>query len=255
MSIHPTAIIAPSANVGKDISVGPFTIIGPHTVIGDHCIIGPHVQIESNTVIGHEARIYKGACLGILPQDARFAGRNDTSLIIGDRAVLREYCTISRGSENDTLIGNDFILMSYGHVSHDCVIGNQVVLSHSVIVMGHVSIGDRALIGSLTFINRHVRIGELSFIGGGFRVVKDVPPFVMAGDEPLQITGINRVALEKNGIPDSETDKLSKIYQMLRQQQEDLPSATNAIRSLFSDSECADKVMMFLESSEKGVVL
>ena len=255
MAIHPTAIIDPTAHIGIEVTIGPFCTIGPHTVIGDRTVIGPHVQIESNTIIGQDTRISKGACLGILPQDARFSGSDATSLIIGERAVLREYCTISRGSNNDTLIGNDFILMSYGHVSHDCVIGNSVVLSNSVIVMGHVSIGDRALIGSLCFINRHVRIGEMSFVGGGYRVVKDVPPFVMAGDEPLQITGINTVALSKSGLSDSDAEQISKSYQLLRQQKGDLHSAAEQIRTLFPGAECVDKVAMFVESSEKGVVL
>lgn len=252
MAIHPTALIDPSAELGKDVSVGAYSIIGPGVVLGDDTRVGPHVLVEANTTIGRDSSLFKGACVGIMPQDIRYQG-DQTTLAIGERAVLREYCTISRGSEGSTVIGDDFLLMCYGHVSHDCRIGSGVVLSNSVIVMGRAVIGDNVIVGSLTFINRFVRIGELAFVGGGFRAVKDIPPYCIAADEPLQITGVNTVALEKKGFPPDRIEAISQAYQALRAGSENTAAAIDKLRPDAGGEVL--KILDFIEESERGVIV
>ena len=124
--IHPSAIIDPGAILAEDVSVGPFTIIGPEVEIGSGTTIGPHTVIRGPSRIGRENRIFQFASVGEDPQDKKYQGEV-TRLEIGDRNVIREYCTIHRGTAQDqslTRIGSDNLLMAYTHVAHDCVIGD-----------------------------------------------------------------------------------------------------------------------------------
>ena len=124
--IHPTAIIDPSAELADDVQVSPYVIIGADVKIDSGTWIGPHVVIQGPTSIGKENRIYQFASVGEAPQDKKYKGE-PTTLEIGDRNVIRESCTINRGTVQDigkTVIGDDNWIMAYVHVAHDCVVGN-----------------------------------------------------------------------------------------------------------------------------------
>jgi len=251
--VHSTVQVDPSAVLGKSVRIGPYSIIGPNVKIGDHTRIGPHVLVERNTVIGRHCVIHKGAAVGVDPLDAKYQGA-ETWLEIGDRAVLREYCTISRGSTGRTEIGSDFVLMCQGHVSHDCKIGDGVILSNAVNLLDHVTVEDHVIIGGLTFVNRHCRIGALSFIGGGFRVALDVPPFIIAGDEPLQITAVNTVAMKKFGYTEGQIENVTQGFKILHTHRDNLPLALELIKNEVTSTEEIDRIVKFAEESERGLI-
>ncbi|MFZ2290525.1 MAG: acyl-[acyl-carrier-protein]--UDP-N-acetylglucosamine O-acyltransferase, partial [Halopseudomonas yangmingensis] len=123
--IHPLAIVDPSARLADDVEVGPWTLIGADVEIGPGCVIGPHVVIRGPTRIGAGNRIFQFASVGEDCQDKKYAGE-PTRLEIGDHNVIREGCTIHRGTVQDqgiTRIGSHNLLMAYVHVAHDCVVG------------------------------------------------------------------------------------------------------------------------------------
>ncbi|MFH0919151.1 MAG: acyl-ACP--UDP-N-acetylglucosamine O-acyltransferase [Fibrobacterota bacterium] len=251
--LHPTAIVDASAQIGQGVQVGPYAILGPNVCVGDNTQIGPHVLIECNTVVGAGSVIHKGAALGVDPLDLKYGGE-ETWLEIGDRAVLREYCTLSRGSADRTVIGDDAVLMCYSHVAHDCKIGSHVILSNAANLLGHAEVGDHAIIGGLTFVNRHCRIGELAFVGGGFRVARDVPPYVIAGDEPLQITSVNTVALQKRGYSETAIAHIAEAYRLIHAGKSDLSAAIKKIRANLELTDELRNILSFIEKSEKGII-
>lgn len=251
--IHPTAQVDTSAVLGLGVSVGPYAIIGPDVSVGDDTAVAPHAIIECNTVIGKCCRIYTGAAVGIDPQDLKYSGEA-TWLEIGDSAVLREYSTVSRGSTRSTVIGSGFILMGQAQISHDCQIGDNVIISSAANILDHAVIGDHAMVGGLTFVNRHCRIGRLAFVGGGFRVARDVPPFVIAGDEPLQISAVNTVALQKKGYDSRRTAGITAAYKILHALRDDPEAALARIKAELEPSEEIGEIVNFYEVSEKGVI-
>lgn len=252
MSIHETCQIDNSAKLGKNIKIGAYTIIGPNVEIKDNTEIGPHVLIEQDTIIGKNSKIFKGAAIGVFPQDLKFKGKSKP-LIIGDRAILREYSTIGRGSHSSTVIGNDFALMSYGHVSYDCKIGNGVVLSNSVTLMGNVEIDDYVIVGALTFVNRNCRIGKLSFIGGGYRVSENVPPFILAGDEPLTISGVNKIALKKRKFTDNNIKTITDTYKFICESKKRLKELIDDLRSSSQKDETSE-IIDFIERCSYNII-
>ncbi len=97
MSIHNTAIVSDKAKLAEDVEVGPFSIIGDNVTINPGTRIGAHCVIEGNTTIGRDCEIFSGAVVGSRPQDLKFKGEK-SYLIIGDRNIIREYCTLNPGT-------------------------------------------------------------------------------------------------------------------------------------------------------------
>ena len=144
------------------------------------------------------AVIFPGAIVGSIPQDLKFEGELST-LEIGNNVIIREYCTINRGTKANykTILGDNCMIMAYVHIAHDCIIGNHVILANNVNLAGHIEIGEKTVLGGLTAVHQFVCIGDHAMIGGGSLVRKDVPPYVKAAREPLSYAGINYVGLTR----------------------------------------------------------
>jgi len=167
IDIHPSAVVSQKAEIDDGVTIGPFSIIGEKVTIGRDSVIGSHVVIDGNTIIGEKNRIYPFVSLGLPPQDIGYQGE-DTSVIIGDENIIREFVTINRATTKQdrvTKIGNKNYLMAYAHIAHDCTLGNSIIMSNAATLGGHIEIGDHAIIGGLVAIHQFVRIGAYAFIG------------------------------------------------------------------------------------------
>src|SRR6266446_10888787 len=98
LKVHPTAIVDACAQIGADVEIGPFSIIGPDAMIGEKTIVQSHVVIEGEVEIGTGNFIGHGAIIGAPPQDVSFSPERKTKVEIGNENIIREYCTIHRGS-------------------------------------------------------------------------------------------------------------------------------------------------------------
>lgn len=253
--IHQTAIVDPDASLGKNVVVGPYAIIEKNTVIGDGTAIASHALIASGSRIGADCRIAHGAVVGTVPQDLKFDGE-ETLLSIGDRTTIREFATLNRGTvdHGETTVGSDCLIMAYAHVAHDCVIGNHVILANSVNLAGHVTIDDYAIVGGMTPVHQFVHIGQHVFIGGGFRVPKDVPPYILAGNEPLRFTGLNSVGLRRRNFAPEVIVKLKQTYRTLFRSG---LNVSQALEKLSSEPDMIPEVKAvidFIKNSQRGII-
>ena len=166
MKIHKTSIIDSTADIHDSVEIGPFCIIGKNVKIGPNSILHANVQILDYSIIGENNIIHQGAIIGGDPQDLKFEGEK-THVEIGNNNIIREYCTINRGTEyhGKTVVGNNCLLMAYVHLAHDCIVGDKVILANAVQVAGHVTIGYHVTIGGITGIHQFCKIGDHSFVG------------------------------------------------------------------------------------------
>lgn len=252
--IHQTAIIDESAEIDDGVSIGPYSIIGPRVRIGAGTRVGPHVLIERDTSLGSECVIHKGAVLGTDPQDLKYADEQ-TTLEVGDRTIIREYCTLNRGTVDTgiTRVGSDCMLMAYVHVAHDCRLGDHVILSNSVNMAGHVTIGDWVIVSGLTPIHQFVRIGAHAFVGGASRVVKDIPPYVKAAGNPIQLYGLNSVGLQRRGFSDEVRRELKRAYRLFFASTYNTTQALARAREELRAIPELDVFLDFFDTSERGV--
>lgn len=254
--VHPTAIIDESAQLGVDVTVGPYTLIGPGVQIGDRTRVASHVLIERDTTIGCDCVIAKGAVLGTDPQDLKYAGE-PTRLTVGDRTTIREYATLNRATPASyaTMVGSDCLLMAYVHIAHDCSIGNHVILANSVNMGGHVVIQDWAIVGGVTPIHQFVRIGAHAFVGGGSRVAKDVPPFVKAAGNPMQLYGLNSVGLQRRGFGEDVRRELKRAYRLFFASEHNTSQALARARDELRSTPEVETFLQFFDQSERGVTV
>ena len=254
-TIDNRAIVSPKAHLDDNVTVGPFAIIEDDVIIGAGTTIGSHALIASGTRVGKECRIHHGAVLGTHPQDLKYRGEQ-TTLEIGDHTTFREYATLNRGTNDrwKTTIGNHCFIMAYAHVAHDCSIGHHVILSNSVNMAGHVVIEDYVVVGGLVPIHQFVHIGQHAMIGGGFRVSKDVPPYILAGLEPLRYQGLNMVGLKRRNVPKEVIDNLEKAYNYIYHNQFNVSQALEKIKAELPMIEEIKHVVEFIEKSKRGII-
>jgi UDP-N-acetylglucosamine acyltransferase len=215
--IHKTAIVSSGAEIDSNVKIGPYSIIGDNVFIGSGTVIGPHVVIEPFVEIGRNCQIYQYAAIGAIPQSLKFKDEK-TYVKIGQGSVIREFVTIHRGTEfggGITEVGEENFLMAYTHIAHDCKTGRRVVMANNATLAGHITIGDYAAIGGIVAIHQFIKIGEYAFIGGASAVTKDVPPYVIAAGNRVELHGLNIVGLKRNGFSPKTLSLLKKTYRII----------------------------------------
>jgi UDP-N-acetylglucosamine acyltransferase len=252
MAIHSTAIVNPSAEIAEGVEISPYAVIGAEVKIDSGTWIGPHVVIDGPTTIGKENRIFQFASIGAEPQDKKYRGEA-TTLIIGDRNVIRESCTINRGTIQDigkTEIGDDNWIMAYVHIAHDCVVGNNTIFANNATLAGHVTIHDYAILGGFTLVHQFCHVGEHAFTGMGTALGKDLPPYVMAFGAPGIPRGINSEGLKRHGFSDEQRKLIKNAYRTLYRK--NLP-LDDALRQLSSDESTHIQLLAeFCKRSQDG---
>lgn len=253
--IDPRAIVSEKAQLGGNISIGPFSIVEDNVIIGEGTHIASAALIANGARIGKECRIHHGAVVGTIPQDLKFHGEQ-TLIEVGDHTTIREYATLNRGTSErgKTTVGHHCFIMAYAHIAHDCSIGNHVILANSVNMAGHVSIEDHVVIGGMVPIHQFVRIGCHAMVGGGYRVTKDIPPYILAGHEPLTFQGLNIVGLKRRSFSPETISQLEKLYDLIYRSQYNVTQAVAKIKTDFPMSEEILHVIDFIQNSKRGII-
>ena len=254
LDIHPTAVVHRDAEIADDVVVGPYAVIGPQVCIGRGSWIGAHAVLEGRTTLGRNNRVFHGAVIGAVPQDLKYRGE-PTAVVIGDGNTIREYATIHLAciEGETTSLGKGNLIMAYAHVAHNCRIGSGAILANSVNLAGHVEVQDHAIIGGVVPVHQFVRIGCHAIIGGGFRVAKDVPPFMRAGGYPLRIVGLNVVGLERHGFDEERRAVLKRAYRIVFRSRLNVSQALERLRLEFGADDDVRTLIDFIAASERGI--
>ncbi|WP_455218930.1 acyl-ACP--UDP-N-acetylglucosamine O-acyltransferase [Kaarinaea lacus] len=254
--IHPTAIIDESAKLEKDVSIGPYSIIGAGVEIGSGTVIGPHVVVNGPTTIGKNNHIFQFSSIGEIPQDKKYAGE-PTRLEIGDNNVIREYCTISRGTVQDqgvTRLGNHNWIMAYVHIAHDCQIGNHTIFANSATLAGHVIIEDYVILGGFTLVHQFCKIGAHCFTGMNSVISQDVPPYLMIAGHMAKPYGINVEGLKRREFSSEALSGLKKAYKILYRSGNSLEKAIAELGELAKQYNDVTNFVDFVKSSTRGIL-
>jgi UDP-N-acetylglucosamine acyltransferase len=259
VSIHPTAIVAAGARVPESCTVGPYCTIGPDVVLGDDCELVSHVVLDGYVTMGSKNRVFSFACLGIAPQDLKYAGE-PTRVEIGDKNTIREYVTISRGTSGGggvTRIGSDCLIMAYTHIGHDSSIGSGCILANSATLAGHVTVEDYAVVGALCPVHQFCRIGRYAYIGGGTTITQDVLPYSLTSIERNNHAyGLNKVGLERRGFTPEQLKELRAAYRLLLGSKRNTSQALEAMRETIAAGagEHVAYLADFIANSERGII-
>ena len=250
--IHPTAIVHPKAVLDPTVEVGPFAIIDEHVQVGPRTNIGAHAWLTGWLELGPENQVGYGAVLGADPQDTHFSGAR-SYLRIGKGNRFREYCTVHRGTkeESATVLGDENFLMAHSHLAHNCHLGSRIIIANGALLAGYVEVEDRAFISGNCVVHQFVRLGQLCLLSGGTRVSKDVPPF-MTIYGTNEINSINLVGLRRAGLSAESRKGIRQAYRILFRSGLNTSQALAELKKLDHDPalEC---LVRFIENSKRGI--
>lgn len=250
--IHSTVIS--ESSLPDDAIVGAYAVIGEGVSIGSNVRIASHAVVNGPCTLGDGVSIGPSAVIGTDPQDLKYAAER-TELVIGRNTVIREFANINRGTAETgrTIVGENCLIMAYVHIAHDCIIGDNVILANAVNLAGHVEIANHVTIGGVVPVHQFVRIGQCAMIGGGFRVNKDIPPFVIVGGYPLRVRSLNKVKLRRRDFTPQRIRELDETFRYLFRSDGLL---SEKARKIIDDSRNPDalEIANFITSSKRGVV-
>ena len=245
----------PNAKIGENVTISNFTTICDDVEIGDGTWIGPNVTIFPGARIGKNCKIFPGAVVAAVPQDLKFAGEY-TTVEIGDNNVIRECCTINRGTaaSGKTVIGNGNLLMAYVHVAHDCVLGDNCVLANNSTLAGHIILGDYVILGGKTACLQFIHIGSHVITQGGALVDKDIPPFVRAARYPIQYCGVNSLGLQRRGFSKESINNITDIYRYVFQKGLNVSDAVEQVKEIYGHTDEGKQVLAFIGNAQTGLL-
>ncbi len=252
--VHPTAIIHPGAKIGADCQIGPYCIIGQHVELGARCQLHSHVVIDGHTRLGEGNEIFPFASIGLKTQDLKWKG-GTTYTQIGDRNTFREYVTIhsATGDGEITKVGSHNHILAYCHLAHNVHLADHIIMSNVATLAGHVIVEDHAVIGGLAAIHQFCRIGKLSMIGGCSKVVQDVPPFMIVDGNPGETRTINKVGMERRGIPEEAQAAMRQAYKFLFRDGLTIPNGLAKIEKELPPLPEIQHLIHFVRASERGI--
>jgi UDP-N-acetylglucosamine acyltransferase len=247
--------ISPKAKIGTNVIIGDFTVIKDDVEIGNNVEIGSNVIIDNGARISDNVKLHHGAVISTIPQDLKFNGEV-TTLEIGENTVVREYATLNRGTivSGKTVVGKDCLLMAYSHVAHDCRVGNNTIIANCGTLGGHVEIDDWAIVGGLVAVHQFVKVGTHSILAGFTKAVKDIPPYIMAGDNPMKFEGLNVIGLKRRGFTSQQIEGVKEFYKMLYKSGLNVSDAVNKIKSTLPQTEEAKTILDFISRSTRGIL-
>lgn len=256
--VHPTAIVHPDARLGEGVEIGAYAVIGAGVVIGPDTVIGPHTVVHAEALLGRGNRLAAHVVVGSRPQDRSYRGEL-TRVVIGDDNTISEFCSIERatGEGNETRIGDRTYIMSSVRVSHNCVVGSDATIVSGTQIGGWAQVADQAYLGGLSGVHQHVHIGRLVMLAGLSAARQDIPPFVMAAGFVARAVGLNRVGLERNGIPPADRLALRRAFRQFFQTRRSMESALEALAEEAERSEPVQEFLAFVRAARernRGIV-
>ncbi|MBE8189280.1 MAG: acyl-ACP--UDP-N-acetylglucosamine O-acyltransferase [Candidatus Thioglobus sp.] len=257
MAIDPSAVVHPSAKIHKNAKICAYAIIGANVEIASGTIVESHAVIQGPTKIGKNNHIYSFASIGGDPQDITYAHGQESNLIIGDDNLIREFCTINRGTEKEnsiTRVGSNNMLMAYVHIAHDCEVGNHIIMSNNASLAGHVKVRDWAILGGFTLVKQFCIVGMHTYIGMGCQVNKDIPSYLVASGVQTSIRSINAEGMRRRGFSPNAIAAIKRAFKLVYRESGLLDQSLRELKQSESDH---PEVMQFIEcirSSKVGIM-
>lgn len=253
--ISPMAFVHPEAKLGDNNIIGPFCYIDRNTVMGDNNVLQNSVTINYGARIGNGNEFFPGASISTKPQDLKFKGE-ESICEVGDNNSIRENVTISRGtaSKGTTKVGSNNLLMENMHIAHDCVIGNGCIIGNSTKLAGEVIVDDFAIISATVLAHQFCRVGSYVMIQGGSRFSMDIPPYIIAGKEPIRYAGLNIIGLRRRGFSNETIELIKEAYTIIYNSSGTRAEAIEEIKNTLTVTPEIQYIIDFVSSSQRGII-
>ncbi|MDR1891295.1 MAG: acyl-ACP--UDP-N-acetylglucosamine O-acyltransferase [Puniceicoccales bacterium] len=251
--IHTTAIVEKGAQLADGVRVDAYAYIGKMASLGRGTHVYHHATVDGRTQIGENNEIHPYAYVGAPTHDLKYTG-GVPGLKIGNGNTFREYCTVHTATkeENETVFGDNNVLLAYAHVAHDCIVGNNVIMSSQAALGGHVMLGDFTNIGWSAGIHQFCRIGKYSMVGASSKTTQDVLPYMLADGNPSKVRYPNVVNLQRHNFSDQQISQIKKIFKIFYLSGLNKTQAIEKIKAETIMPDLRDEFLTFADSTSRG---
>lgn len=139
------------------------------------------------------------------------------------------------------------------HVAHDCILGDNLIIGNSTKFAGEVVVDSNAVISGAVLCHQFCHIGGYVMIQGGSRFSQDIPPYIIAGKEPIRYAGINLVGLRRRGFSNELIDLIHNAYRLLYSKGI-LAEGILEIKRNIQITKEIQYIIDFVESSKRGII-
>ena len=140
------------------------------------------------------------------------------------------------------------------HVAHDALIGNGCIVGNSTKMAGEIIIDDNAIISASVLMHQFCRVGGYVMIQGGSRFSKDIPPYSIAGREPIAYCGINIVGLRRRGFSNEMIENIHNAYRIIYQSGLNISEALEEVQKEIPMSPEIEYIISFIKDSSRGII-
>ena len=92
-------------------------------------------------------------------------------------------------------------------------------------------------------------------IGGGWRVPKDVPPYLTVAGDPLKPVDINKIGLSRRGFSEEQISNLKRAFKTLFRSKTDMKRSLEELDSLGDLGPEVEHLKEFIRTSDRGVIM
>ena len=196
----------------------PLAYVHPDAKIANNVVIEPFVTIDKNVVIGEGTQI--GSNVTIL-EGAR----------IGKNCKIFPGAVIAAIPQDLKFNGEDTIVE----------IGDNTTLRECVTVNRGTAAKGKTVVGSNCLIMAYSHI-------------EDIPPYIIAGREPISYAGINSIGLRRRNFSNETICNIQEIYRYLYLSDMNNSDAIERIEAELPATKERDEIVMFVRNSKRGII-
>ena len=108
--------------------------------------------------------------------------------------------------------------------------------------------------GANVLMHQFCHVGGFGMIQGGCRFSKDIPPYIIAGREPICYAGINIVGLRRRGFSNETIEAIHNAYRIIYQSG---LNNTEALKKIENEMEMTPEIsyiVNFIRESARGII-
>lgn len=191
--VEPGAVVGAEAEIGDRTRISAGAVIGRRVRVGRDCIISANVTLQA-ALIGDRVTIHPGAAIGqdgfgfALGRDGHTKILQVGRVIIQDDVEIGSNCTIDRGANRDTIIGEGTKIDNLCQIAHNVEIGRHCIIVAQTGISGSTKLGDFVALGGQVGVVGHLTIGDGAQIAASSNVNDDVPAGARWGGTPAKPT-------------------------------------------------------------------
>ena len=91
-------------------------------------------------------------------------------------------------------------------------------------------------------------------IQGGSRFSKDIPPYIIAGRDPITYSGVNLIGLRRRGFSNEKIQLISDAYKIIYRSGLNISDSLRQVERELPECEEIKYIIDFIRKSERGII-